>query len=268
MTTVQTMLVALRALAARSAATFALAAAALLAAGCGDKPDLVAPEPLIAPYNSIRGEVLWVVAPFFNESGTTAADPLAISDAIAAKVTEAEGLAAVPMNRTIAAMRALQMSAVRSPADARRLGEALNADAVLVGSITAYDPYDPPTIGLTLALYARRPAQAVSESGWSDPRAMRSARTEHDLPPVSSFPEQPVAVVIEHLPGANQGVQMNVRRYAEGRHEKGSALGWRRYLASMELYTDFAAYWTVRRLLEEERLRLAWPARRQNDPTR
>jgi hypothetical protein len=165
-------------------------------------------------------------------------------------------------------MRALNMNGIRSPADARRLGEALSVDAVLVGAVTAYDPYDPPTIGLTLALYSRQPAQAVSESGWSDPRAMRGAPTERDLPPVSSFDEEPLAVVVEHLPGANQSVQMNVRRYAEGRHEQGSALGWRRYLASMDLYTDFAADWAVRRLLQEERLRLAWPARRTMDPAR
>lgn len=267
MTTVQTMLAALRAVVA-CCAPIAAISALLLAGACSKQPELVAPEPLIAPYNSASGEMLWAVAPLANESGTSIADTLAISDAIVGKITEAEGLAAVPMNRTLAAMRALRMTAVRTPADARRLGEALNVDAVLVGSVTAYDPYDPPTIGLTLALYSRQPAQAVRESGWSDPRAMRSAPTEQDLPPVSSFEEEPLSVVIEHLPGANHGVQMNVRRYAQGRHEHGSALGWRRYLASMELYTDFAAYWAVRRLLEEERLRLAWPARRTMDPAR
>lgn len=266
MTTVQTMLAALRALAACRAP---LALTILLLAGaCSQPPELTAPEPLIAPYSTASGEVLWAVAPLANESGTSAADAMAVSDAIVGKITEAEGLAAVPMNRTIAAMRALGLTAIRSPADARRLGEALSVDAVLVGAITAFDPYDPPTIGLTLALFSRQPAQAVSESGWADPRAMRSAPTQRDLPPVSSFDEEPVAVVIEHLPGSNQAVQMNVRRYAEGRHERGSALGWRRYLASMELYTDFAAYWAVRRLLEEERLRLAWPARRTMDPAR
>lgn len=266
MTTVQSMLAALRAHGARCAPLALIFV--LLAAACSQRPDLVAPEPLVAPYNTASGEVLWAVAPLANESGTTAADALAISDAIAGKVTEAEGLAAVPMNRTLAAMRALNMPVVRSPADARRLGEALSVDAVLVGAVTAFDPYDPPTIGLTLALYSRQPAQAVRESGWADPRAMRSAPTERDLPPVSSFDDEPLAVVVEHLPGANQSVQMNVRRYAEGRHEHGSALGWRRYLASMDLYTDFAADWAVRRLLEEERLRLAWPARRTMDPAR
>ena len=255
MTTVQTMLRI--GVAARPALALACAViAAAGAPGCASKPDLVAPEVLMSPYDAALGETLWAVAPLANESGVGTVDVLAVCDAIVGKVTEAEGLAAVPMNRTIAAMRSLSMPAVRSPAEARMLAEALGVDGVIVGSITAYDQYNPPTIGLTLALYTRPPSPAIDLGPSEDPRTLRSAPTEPDLPR-TTFTGAPSSVVIEHLPGINHAVQMNVRRYAQGRHRQDSALGWERYLASMELYTDFAAHWVVRRLLEEERLRLA-----------
>jgi hypothetical protein len=260
MTTVKTML--RTGFSLRAPAMLACALLLLLAGtpGCQSKPELVAPELLISPYDLTETEALWAVAPLANESGTTAVDVLAVSDAIVGKLTETEGIAALPMNRTLAAMRALQLPGVRSPAEARALAEALGVDAIIVGSITAYDPYNPPTIGLTLALYTRSapPSNAPEE----DPRSFRSAATE-TAPPRSTFTDAPSSVVIEQLPGNNHAVKMNVRQYAEGRHKQGSALGWEEYLASMDRYTDFAAYWVVRRLLEEERLRLARAPRDQ-----
>jgi len=55
------------------------------------------------------------------------------------------------LNRTIAAMRALRMSDLKSPAEVRQLASELGVDGVIVGSITAWDPYDPPKLGIALA---------------------------------------------------------------------------------------------------------------------
>lgn len=220
--------------------------------GCAPKPDLVAPAVLVSPYAGGNRPVVWAVAPLSNESGTSAVDPLAVSDAIVARAAEARGLAVLPLNRTLAAMRALGMNAVRSPGEARRLAAALDADAIIVGSVTAYDPYDPPTLGLMLGLYSR-----LGDAGKGvDPKAMRSAATDGGTPGGPDG-DAPLAVVSEHLDAHNHEVLMNLRRYAEGRHDPKAALGWRQYTASMELYTEFAAYWSVHRLLQEERLRVS-----------
>ncbi len=227
----------------------ACAALALLGASCATQPDLVAPEVLVSPYAGRAESPLWAVAPLINESGTSAADNLAVTDAVVAKVAEARGLACVPTNRVIAAMRALGLASVASPADARRLADALGVDALVVGSITAYDPYDPPTLGLTLGVIHRN-----APGSTLNPRQLQNAAAEPATPVSAGAPS---IVVSEHLDGKNHDVLFSLKRYADGRHNPQAALGWRSYLASMNLFTEFAAYWTVGRLLDGERLRMS-----------
>lgn len=218
--------------------------------GCAKPPELMPPEKLVSPYSTTAGRPLWAVVPLANESGTTVADVLMVTDALVARTAEIPGITVLPLNRTLAAMRAIRMPVVSSPADARRLADTLGAEGVIVGSITAYDPYDPPKLGLTLGLYTRdRSRNAI------DPRRLQA--TGADVPVAGAFGDEPAALVSEHLDAQNHEVLMNLKRYAEGRHDPSSAMGWRRYTASMELFTEFAAYWSVYRLLEEERIRLA-----------
>lgn len=223
--------------------------------GCNSGPkqaELVPPELLVAPYDTSRGEVLWAVAPLGNESGVSTVDTDLVADALVAKIDEARGVACLPLNRTIAAMRSRGMRSVRTPGDARTLATALGVDALLVGNITAYDPYDPPKLGLSLALYSRQRAQGDE----LDPVKLKSSFSDYGQISRSQFADRPAAVVSEHLDGSNHEVQMELRRYATGRHDQTSALGWRSALASMDLYTEFAAHFAVSRLLEQERLRL------------
>ncbi len=231
--------------------TAALAAASVILAGCAGKPDLVAPEVLVSPSAGSARPQVWAVAPLANESGTSAVDSLMVTDAIIARAAEARGLAVLPLNRTLGAMRALRMNAVRSAGDARQLAAALGADAIVVGSITAYDPYDPPTIGLMLGVYS----SGFSGSAGLDATALQKQGSDATASRHAGFdPDAPRVVISEHLDAHNHEVLINLRRYAEGRHDPKTALGWRQYTASMELYTEFAAYWSVYRLLQEERL--------------
>ncbi len=204
----------------------------------------------MSPYAGRVQAPLWAVAPLANESGAGVVDSLAITDAVVAKVAEARGLACVPTNRVLAAMRALHLASVATPADSRRLAEALGVDAVVVGTITAYDPYDPPTLGLTLGVFHRSGGQAAMV----DSRALQASGSEHAT---AATGDAPAVVVAEHLDGRNHEVLINLRRYADGRHNPEGALGWRSYLASMDLYTQFATYHTVGRLLDAERLRMS-----------
>lgn len=226
--------------------------------GCQSKPELVAPEVVVAPYGATNMQTpVFAVAPLRNESGVSVADTLRVGDALCARLAEVRGIAALPLNRTISAMRALRMSEVRTPEDARRLAAAVGADALIVGSVTAYDPYDPPKMGLTLGLYARPGSVLTTQT--SAPLDLKAMQTQPDETAWSSatFADKPLNVVSEHLDAANHEVLMNVQRYAEGRHRSGTALGWERYIKSMDLYTDFAASWAVQRLMQQERLRVA-----------
>ena len=230
-----------------------LALASILTACAPQRDVLVAPEVLASPYQATRGEVLWAVAPLRNESGTSLPDVAAISDKIVAAAAQVRGVRCLPLNRTIAAMRALGIEAIASPDQAKQLAAELGADGIIIGTITAYDPYDPPALGLSLALYMR------PESGRStadiDSRGVSSSATEPQLPR-SNYTGSPAAVASQHLDAKNHQVQMDMQRYATGRQDGHSALGWRRYMVSMDLFSEFAAWHAVGSLLQQEWVRL------------
>lgn len=223
---------------------------------CATKPELDAPRMTIAPYDHAGGDVLWALAPLRNESATTVVDPLATSDRVVEAIEQVNGVRCLPMNRTLETMRALRMPMVRSPADAQKLGDAMGVDAIVVGAITSYDPYDP-RIGLALSLVPRTAAmngvfRPVEKS--LDSRTVQSSPVE--MIPVTALGE-PSSSVSELFDGKNHAVQMDVRMYAEGRADKASAAGWRRYLRSVDLFAEFVAYRTVDQLMQAETIRLA-----------
>ena len=205
------------------------------------------PVGLKAPYGN-QGDVIWAVAPLRNESGTSLARELALADTLRNQLTEVRGIAALPVNRTINAMRALKMGAVDTPADARRLAAALDADAIVVGSITSWQPYHPPQIGINLVLFSAEGAMQAT----LDPVAMITATTDIAQPQADAA----LSAVSVQLDGASNDVRCHVHRYAEGRHDPTSALGAERYLKSMAEFEKFACFRATELLLEQERQRL------------
>lgn len=230
-----------------------------LLGGCAARSDdqLTAPRQLVAPYDTSRSEPVWAVFPLRNESGTSAASSAAISDAIVAAAAQTRGLRVLPLNRTLEAMMALQLERLDGPDDASALAEAMGVDGLILGSITAYDPYTP-TLGLSLALYIRPGALQTGAAQLDlDARALVWQPTDYAFFTTSAYEDRPASAVSEHLDGKSHAVQLAVRDFAEGRSDPVSSLGWRRYLASMGLFTEFAAWHTVGRLLDHEWIRLA-----------
>lgn len=229
---------------------------------CASKPDrrdtLHVPAVVVAPYDTSQREVVWAVLPPRNESGTSLVRTDLVGDELVAAVQQVRGVRCLPLNRAIEAARELGMhEGPRDSAEATRLAEALGVDAVIASTITAYDPYDPPILGLALALYARPGAMARTPGSGLDTRALTVAFTDFGRFDGVRFGGEPVTVVSEHLDARDHGVLTALRRYAEGRSDPNSSLRWRVYTASMELYTRFAAHHTVGRLIDEEWLRMA-----------
>lgn len=239
----------------RTALAAAIAAFGL-AHGCSTtiEDQLVAPQNVVAPYSDVKGEVLWAVVPLRNETGTTHADPLAISDQLVAAVEQVRGVRCVPLNRIIETMRALELASVSNPADVKKLAAAMGVDGVVVGSVTAYDPYTP-SLGLSLALFARSGAMTPAADAPTDPRLLAVQPTEA-APARGNFASTPVATASEYLDAKNHQVLLDVKAFAQGRHRATDALGWRRYTASMPLFCEFAATHTVGKLLEREWIRM------------
>ena len=258
MTSVQTMLRSTLALLPSRGGVCAAAALSLLAvtiAGCESADKLDAPQVIVTPYDAAQGEALWAVIPLINESGISDVDALMVSDKLVAAIDQSRGIACLPLNRTIAGMRAARLDTLRTPEDAQKLSRILGTDALVIGTITDYDPYNPPKLGLALALYA---AERNGESGLSaDPMRLRQAYSDNQVRVENPSASRPTATVSEHLDASNHDVLLQVKQYALGRHDKSSAMGWRQILSSMDRYTEFAAFTVVSRLVDQERIRVS-----------
>lgn len=233
----------------------ALAVACAAIAGCRGS-SLTPPNVLVSPYDSARGEALWAVAPLMNESGTTIVELDAVSDALVRSCQQIEGIRCLPLNRVLAEMRGLGMQVIGSPEEAAALASRLGVNGLIVGTITDYNPYEPPTIGLSLVLET---GESFVDPGGLNLDGLRGGVTggsAGETGATARYAERPSASVSVVFDGRNHATQMELRRYAVGRHEAGSALGWRTYLSSMPLFTEFAAHAAVSRLLDEERLRV------------
>lgn len=230
--------------------------AALLPLLCGCslfKEKLHPPLALASPYERRQ---LWAVAPFANESGISIVKPDRIADVMAEQAEEIEGIDTVPVNRVILGMRRLEMRSINSPADATALMNALGVDGLIVGTVTAYDPYPPPKFGAAVQLYRRDMPRNGSRV---DPVALTRSSRERVSP--GELPANgPIARASGVFDAKNHQTLMQLNEYAVGRTQPGAAYGSNVYLVNMELYTQFVAYRLLHDLLDTERARLNPPA--------
>jgi len=214
---------------------------------------------LSAPYGDRQ---VWAVAPLRNESGSLNADGLKTADQLAQRLETVMGLDVLPVNRVLAAMQTLEMNGIASTEDAIKLRGVLGADALVVGTITAFDPYDPPKLGLSIELYTDPFRESLQTT---DVRHLvRAATDEMSLPTHhQDSPSQPVSVVSGFYDAADPLVHKKLMSYASrsSGHEEdqGPARGWRLYQIDMSLYTEFVTYLVSQQLLRVEEKRLAPP---------
>lgn len=248
----------------RRAAAALLVLLPMLAIGCSSKPKY-ASDPVIldAPYANER-EVVWAVAPFRNESGVSFADELRISDAMVSQIVQARGITALPLNRSLEAMRTLGLPAIETQGQALQLARQLNADGVLVGSITFWDPYDPPSLGLNLVLFARSETMQLLDQSEFNPRALQTAATDANFRSESSTPGQAINQISAMYDATNGLVRNQIQNYAHARHDPESAMGWERYTQSMARFEEFACFQALSQLLDNERRRLTERSQKQN----
>jgi hypothetical protein len=214
------------------------------------------PKHLSAPYGDRQ---VWAVAPLRNESGTLHADGLKTADKLAQRLETVMGIDVLPVNRVLSAMQSLDMQAVGSAKDAIELRGVLGVDALVVGSITAYDPYDPPKLGLAIELYTNPFRKSLGTTNVR--HLVRAATDEMSLPTTQqNRPSQPVSVVSGFYDASDPGVHEKIVSYASRNgNDEGEARGWRLYQIDMGLYTEFVTYQVSQKLLRVEEKRLAPP---------
>ncbi len=237
----------------RSGRTHIVGLAALLVLSIGfgclqrQQGSLERPSTLLTPYDSPQ---LWAVAPLANESGTTAIDRMAITDLLSEQLQQVDGVNTVPVNRVLLAMRQLGLNAVTTPQEAQRLIVILGVDGLLIGTITAWDPYQPPKLGLAVQLFT---SSMMPQNGSFDLDSTRRATGEI----VSSPTAVPIAQAAGIWDASNHRTLMSLNSFTQGRTRLDSAYGSDLYLVDMDLYTQFVAHRLVENLLGNEHSRLS-----------
>jgi hypothetical protein len=151
-------------------------------------------------------------------------------------------------------MGQLGINEIRSKADALSLLQALDVDGLVVGTVTNYNPYDPPKLGLATELYIDG---RLTASEIVDPRVMSNLTSDVNALPSITAEKQPVTVVSADLDAENPYVRSALNAYAvkRGAEDLGEEAG-HRYRKSMALYSDFATFVMTYRLLQAEQFRL------------
>jgi len=216
--------------------------------GCHLGERLEEPATLRAPYAQPR---VWAVAPFLNETGVSRLDPRRTADLFTTEIEQVDGLQTVPLNRVLAAMEVLGIDAVTSEADAIALLNVVDVDGIVVGTMTAFDPYPPLQLGLAVRLYTRDQMPALKPI---DPKTLvRSGVGEAAAPETTPIESAGSSGVFD---ASNHATRRALHAYSRGRAFPDSAYGERIYDVSMDLYTRFVSHRLIDELLHAERRRL------------
>jgi hypothetical protein len=222
----------------------ALAAAALLAAG-GCVP---------VPYGYERQQTfyggqhpVWAVAPAVNLSGERQVDPILQADLLFQQLQAVNNLTVIPVDRVVQVYAALRITKVESPEQAAIVCEQLGCDALVVPTITIYDPYNPPKLSASLALLTRTPMAAADVPKIDARELAREATPTED----QALPQHPPFVqVVGMYDAVNGSVHAAVLAYAAGRTDAGEPLGPNEYFQNMDRYCGFVYHTLVGQLLD------------------
>lgn len=176
----------------------------LLLLGCAEQPPEYGRERVLQ-LPATRPQV-WAVAPAINLSGQQQVDAVLQADLLFEQLQTVRGVTALPVNRTVEVFVAMRIQQVETLEQAQQVCQALGADALIVPTVTIFDPYHPPKFGASLTLF--RGSAALQSVGMFD--------------------------------ATNGTVRDAVRRYAQGRFDPQGPLGEREYLLSMPRYCGFA----------------------------
>jgi hypothetical protein len=151
----------------RSLFTAMLAGMVLVGApGCSLIFPDISHEPLV--HNPFPQLNKVAVAPFFNQSNEPTVDGRKFALAYFAELQAVPGFEVVPLGVVENAIIENRVN-LANPGEARRLANILGVDAVVIGSVTDYNPYYPPRCGMHVEWYAANPGFHEIPAGYGLP---------------------------------------------------------------------------------------------------
>lgn len=198
--------------------------------------------------NRLMSPITIAVAPAINQSGSTDFDPNRIADRMASELGYASGTTVIPVSRVLGAMMARGEDRLEAPDQALEVSRAVGADAILVFSVTEYEPYDPPRIGISAQLYGTGIGPHV---GGVDPVALsKSGRLPGSSSVMRRGRRRVLAEVQRVFDASHASVVADIKRYAALRDADESPFGWRRYVVSQQGFVQYCCYATIQELLD------------------
>ena len=191
------------------------------------------------------GSMTIAVAPAVNLSGSADFDPDRFADLMASELSYAEHISVIPVSRVLAVLAAQGREVVESPAHAHELAGLLGADAMLVFAVTEYDPYAPPSIGISAQLFGKRPGQGGGEV---DPVALSRQATLAASSGQGSRGRL-LSQTQEVFDASHESVVRDIQGFAERRGADANPYGWRKYVVSQQHFIRYCCYATIRALL-------------------
>lgn len=196
--------------------------------------------------NTRLGPATIAVAPALNLSGSGDFDPSRFADLMASELSHADGISVIPVSRVMAFLTGAGAGTVETPGQALELVERLGADAILVFAVVEYDPYDPPSIGITAQLYGSRPESGVrSVDAIALSRQARLAAAPRLRPPRGLLAQTQRVFDASH-----DFVVEDIKRFAARRNADRSPYGWRRYVVNQQEFIRYCCHATIRALLD------------------
>ncbi len=199
--------------------------------------------------NSTFGPMTIAVAPALNLSGSADFDPDRFADLMASELSYADGISVIPVSRVLGVLAAQGRGEVESASHALEVAALLGADAILVFAVTEYDPYDPPSIGISAQLYGTR---SRSRDRALDPVAL-SRQASLAASNASASPQRLLAQTQRVFNASHGSVAAGIREFAAARGAEGSPYGWRKYVVSQQHFIKYCCHATIRALLNAQR---------------
>ena len=133
--------------------------------GCAALPDIVHQPQYHNPFPQLSRVA---ILPFFNQSEEPTVNGEQFAVAYFNELQKIPGYEVAPVGVTKQFVQGMQLD-LTNRNDLRRLAEAMGVDAIVVGTITDFNPYYPPRCGLAVDWYAANPSFHPVPAGYGLP---------------------------------------------------------------------------------------------------